>query len=597
MKKWNRNLSVLLATTLTIATAGVFSSAAGASDVDLSSGGNPPGGWPASSAELYSMFGGAGLGTPQGTLVADSGFRPYPHGFPLPNWGSPESFIEKQLVYGVPTRISLEEYRKGTVTPPQTLNALALRRTLGDGVCRNAKEIDPVTGNCDLILGAELLAQTIETGSLGGHCFGFAAAAAALYNGQLPANQVGASGVGINAMNPMANPAVQTITRLFGTQYLNSNILVEVAKGQSPTKLVETLIEELPSGQVPYVLAILGKIGGHAITPYAVLDRGDGIFDIAVYDNNFPNQARAVTIDTNTNEYIYTSATDPNASSYTWKTTEGDTIALIPVQETLDKQPCPVCRGKDQGTLVAFSSFEAANADDYSVRLVDINGDPLSRDKFRQLGLLNPPTEKQESVPLLVVNPGVEFGVVIQTQDLSKPQPLEIYTLSNGASEYLLMEEIPTTGVFVFGVGKNKAQFQSSEPSSPRMQQLYDGSKTSYDVNGHPLALPKKAFAYQDWNREESKVRFWSTAKKSLRWNVQLTGSTTSNTASWVAVGVKVPAGATVEVDYSQATRTAAPVATVVSKNGTRTNVTMEAVTQSLIDRDRDQIYVSQGPS
>jgi len=66
-----------------------------------------------------------------------------------------------------------------------------------------------------LIFGAELLAEMVETAALGGHCFGMAASAAALYNGQLPANQVGASGLGINAVNPMRQPAVQSITRLF----------------------------------------------------------------------------------------------------------------------------------------------------------------------------------------------------------------------------------------------------------------------------------------------------------------------------------------------------------------------------------------------
>jgi hypothetical protein len=256
--------------------------AAHASDNNLAFGGNPPGGWVVDPDIYQQLFGNFDEGVPQGTVIADSGFRPYPHGFPVPNWGSNESFAENAMVYGGATRVTLEQLQKGQAAGPAPLNALALRRTLGDGVCRNAKSIDPKTGDCDLILGAELLAQMVETNALGGHCFGIAAAAAALYNGQLPANQVGASGFGLNALNPMGNPATQTITRLFATQYLDPDVLDNAVAGQSPTQLVRTLIQTLPSGTVPFVLTVYGGVGGHGITPYAVLDRGNGLYDIAV---------------------------------------------------------------------------------------------------------------------------------------------------------------------------------------------------------------------------------------------------------------------------------------------------------------------------
>ena len=595
MTRITRLAGALIAATA-IALTGTGLSAATAADVDLASGGNAPGGWSVGSDVYAQIFGGANEGAPQGTLIADSGFRPYPHGFPLPNWGDAGDWAQNALVYGIPDRVTLTELKDGVFNGPAPLNSLALRRTLGDGVCRDPKAIDRKTGECELILGADLLAQVIETGGDGGHCFGMAAAAAALYNGQLPANQVGASGLGINGANPMRNAAVQTITRLFGTQYLNSNISNLAGDGQSPTAVVQTLVSELPAGKVPYVLTLIGDEGGHGITPYAVTDRGDGVYDIAVYDNNFPFQAHAVTVDTKDDSFVYTSATNPNAPDYTWSTANGSTIALIPLTEILSEQPCPVCRGKDKGTLVAFNSFETVNAESLFIYMLDTKGNPLSEDLYTLVAPLNPDTKRQTSYPIITVDPGVEFGVQVEARDLKATQPVEVYSLSNGNSEYLLVDAIPSNSSFVFEVKKDATLFVSSKPASPRMQQLYDGPTTSYDVNGHPLALPRGVLSHQKWYRSAKQVRYWSEAKSALKWNVQVSGVDNDGNAGWVGLGVTVPAGAEILVDYSGATGTVAPKAWVVAKGGSRTAIAMQPVTQSLIDSDRSQIYITQGP-
>ncbi len=571
--------------------------AAHASDNNLAFGGNPPGGWVVDPSVYQQLFGNFDEGIPQGTVIADSGFRPYPHGFPVPNWGSNESFAENAMVYGGAARVTLEQLQKGEAAGPAPLNALALRRTLGDGVCRDAKSIDPKTGNCDLILGAELLAQMVESSALGGHCFGIAAAAAALYNGQIPANQVGASGLGLNALNPMGNPATQTITRLFATQYLDPNVLPDAIAGQSPTQLVRTLIQTLPSGTVPFVLTVAGSVGGHGITPYAVLDRGNGLYDIAVYDNNFPLRALAVTVDTTTDSFVYTSATDPNSPSYTWSTANESTISLVEIDDLLGQQPCPVCRGKDQGTMLAFSSISQVNAGVVGIDLLDLEGQPLAPSLYRIVSTLNPPTEEVQNIPVIFVNPGVEFTVAIQVGQLSGSQSFEVYALSNGASQYLLLDELRSNSASIFAVGGDKSLFQSTKASSPRVQQLYDGPTTSYDVNGHPVALPKEVFANQDWNRSKKQVRYSSTATGALIWNVQVAGTRTTGEAGWVGIGVSVPAGGEILVDYSGASATKAPLAWVIDKDKTRTPLVMQRVTPELLEQYRDQLYVVQGPS
>jgi hypothetical protein len=572
---------------------------ASGSVADLIGGGKPPAGW-IINPEVYSdLFGPLAEGAPQGTIVVDSGFRPYPHGFPLPNWGSANDFVQNQAVYGAGQRVSLEQIEKNTATLPAPLNALSLRRTFGDGVCRDPRTIDPRTGSCELIFGAELLAQLIETQSQGGHCFGLAAAAAALYNGQIPANQVGASGLGINAGNPMEQPAVQTITRLFGTQFFNPGIAQEAASGMTPTQVVNTLIRDLAGGTVPYILTVLGEVGGHGITPYAVLDRGDGVFDIAVYDNNFPMRALAVTVDTKDDSFTYSSALNPATSPLTWDTADGSVLGLISVSDTLEVQPCPVCLGPDQGTLLTITSLNADNVDQVGLALVDRQGNPLDEDLYTGIAPLNPPTQRKVSMPVIQVDPGVDFGVVVQTGKLASKQSLEIYAISNGKANYLLLDELRDDSTSVFEVSRDTggARFQSDKPSSPRVLQLSDQPRVSFDVNGHPLDLPAGVTVDQNWNTDSQRVVYRSTAKRALRWNVQIGGLDNAGGQEYVGLNVRVPVGGRIVVDYTDASATKAPNAWVRSADGNRTPITLQPVTEQLINEYRDELYLSQGPN
>lgn len=93
---------------------GVAGAAGAAPAPDLANGGNPPGGWVVDESIYNTMFGSMEAGAPQGTLIADSGFRPYPHGFPIPNWGSAQDLASSSLVFGIPERLTLTQIQKGS---------------------------------------------------------------------------------------------------------------------------------------------------------------------------------------------------------------------------------------------------------------------------------------------------------------------------------------------------------------------------------------------------------------------------------------------------------------------------------------------------
>ena len=70
--------------------------------------------------------------------------------------------------------------------------------------------------------------------------------------------------------------------------------------------------EAYSNGGPLYTIKIFNADGGHAITPYAVEDKGDGKFAVLVYDNNYPGITRAVEFDTNANTWSYNAATRPD---------------------------------------------------------------------------------------------------------------------------------------------------------------------------------------------------------------------------------------------------------------------------------------------
>jgi hypothetical protein len=117
----------------------------------------------------------------------------------------------------------------------------------------------------------------------------------------------------------------------------------------TPKVVLRRLIEALndPKGEV-YTIAIFKRdgTGGHAVTPFAVEDRGGSKFSILVYDNNFPGVIRAIKVNTQQNIWSYVGGPDPKDTSELY---DGDaqtqSLFLYPTSPGIATQPCPFCSG------------------------------------------------------------------------------------------------------------------------------------------------------------------------------------------------------------------------------------------------------------
>jgi hypothetical protein len=254
--------------------------------------------------------------TPNGTIVAESGFRPDTNGYSFPNYGNEND--------------------------PQNLDAAAMVKLFGAGVCIGPLE----NGTCALTPAADAWRQTQNKGMGGGHCEGMAITSSFFYAGigepptpsPLGADTVpGLSGTSAAVQGNIAYTFVLQVLPALTTTKVNS----------SPEAVLAALAAGLPSKE-PMVLGVYqrGFKGGHAITPLAVEDRGEGKFAVLVYDNNFPNTIREVDIDQNANTWNYVASTNPSEPAAQY---EGDatskTLEVEYARNGLGVQPCPFCAG------------------------------------------------------------------------------------------------------------------------------------------------------------------------------------------------------------------------------------------------------------
>jgi hypothetical protein len=258
---------------------------------------------------------------------ADSGFRPERDGFSFENYGDD---IEV-------TNLTEQE----------------MRRMFGDQVCSSM-----AGGQCTLTPPAQQWMNMANKSMAGGHCEGFAVLSSLFYY-QLSSTQD--FGGQVTADLSLRNEMLQReIAYWFATQmtYPGSANLIN----ESPAIVVDTLVEVFSSSDSSEEWWVLGIYqpdfsGGHAITPIAVEDKGNGLYDILVYDNNFPGQIRSIEVNYTANTWSYMASTNPNEPEALY---EGDadtqTLEIVAVSPRLAQQNCDFCLAGAGGSGLNQSS-------------------------------------------------------------------------------------------------------------------------------------------------------------------------------------------------------------------------------------------------
>ena len=223
-----------------------------------------------------------------GDIIADNGFRPERDGFGVENYGN---------------------------CGQQNLTAGAMSNLFGaQQVCLSGSGVD-----CQLDPAAEKWMEITNQQMAGGHCMGFSVAALRFYSGNLAAAEYGADQTfDLDVGN---NRNLQSLIAAGWVYQFLPRVTEEELTGP-PNAILNAIVDGLDrdgtkadsNGGPLYTIKIFNADGGHAVTPYAVEDKGDGQYAVLVYDNNYPGITRAIEFDTNENTWSYNAATKPGVA-------------------------------------------------------------------------------------------------------------------------------------------------------------------------------------------------------------------------------------------------------------------------------------------
>ena len=300
-----------------------------------------------------------------GELTITNGFKPEVNGFPFQNYGNDKGY----------TNLTPEE----------------VRRFFGDAVCAST-----AGGTCELTPPAKQWMEATNEGMAGGHCEGMAALAILMYKGQIKLEDL-LPGVpnAFEAKIEGNEKLAKEIAYWFATQAIRP--AAPEINTLKPSEVVAKLRESFaPEATDSYTIGIYKfedgkKKEGHAITPYGIVDKGNNTFEIAVYDNNFPGQARAVVVDGTAEKWTYSAAADPSQPESPYEGgAETFTLTLAPSNARLGKLICPFCEGggpagfakgaaaaQGAGEVGELYLSDAAGAGGVVLTITDLDGAPL----------------------------------------------------------------------------------------------------------------------------------------------------------------------------------------------------------------------------
>lgn len=249
-----------------------------------------------------------------GADINDSGFRPNVDGFSFQNYGDNPQTVD--------------------LTPEE------MQRMFGDQVCAST-----AGGKCTLTYPAERWMNQAISAMKSGHCEGIAVLSCLMYyNKTSPSLFGGSSVIGL----PLENVLLQReIGYWWTTQVTSPGGSKKVM--ESPRAVLDTLAEAFGNASGAEEWWVMGIYlpdgsGGHAITPFAVEDLGNGTSRILVYDNNWPKDSRYIEVDTVSNTWRYLASANPDEPNSLYSgNASTNNLEIVSLSTRLGPQQCDFC--------------------------------------------------------------------------------------------------------------------------------------------------------------------------------------------------------------------------------------------------------------
>lgn len=511
-------------------------------------------------------------------LKGDGGAAGGGAGGPAPTLSGP---ITVGLTFNPTTDgFSFENY--GKVEGRSDMTAAEMQRFFGDAVCSST-----AGGTCTLTPPAQQWIEAVNASMGGGHCEGMAVLALLLNKGVLKASDFG--GDSTFALKVDGNDKLaREIAYWYSTQGIDPTRSAELAT-LKPSEVVDKLKDSFqPGAPESYTLGIFKTEGGrkkdgHAITPIGLVDAGNGKVEIAVYDNNFPGQTRAVTVDTAAQTWQYASATNPNEPTglYQGDATTGS-LTLTPTSVRQQPQTCPFCggdaaapgaaRGAAAGasttTTGADAGSSAASASASTAPTSYVFLDPASANKGVTVTIttvdgqpypgvsstaMKSNLADDDAAPIIEVPGSAPFKVKLDTTaatgetkaDLTiVGQDLDAYVdgISVKAGDTDAVEFTPTTGTLAY---------ETSAAETPDIGIGFDGQGADYAFRFGGVDLPDGGRIEASVDRTAGTASLHNAASAPGTYAVAIDRIDDQGDVTFQNDGVELPGGATLALGYA----------------------------------------------
>jgi hypothetical protein len=496
-------------------------------------------------------------GARPGLLLAptnsDLGFKPNVNGFSFDNFGN-EIEVDEDTVKVV------------NLTPDTMYQMFGAKAgSKGSG------------GKVTLLPAARVWMEQQNAEMDGGHCEGMAVTSMLLYTGQggMDVKKMGADNA--YALKVSNTTLENSIARWYTTQ--NTDPTSSSVIQDTPTEILQLLNGMSKTGET-YTLGVAkrDRSGGHAVTPYKVVNDGNGKYRVMVYDSNWPGQERAVNVDTKKDTWNYVTSENPSKPTETY---EGDadsqTLELTPTSKRLVQQVAPFAKAapaKSGGPATASLVSVAPGGESYNQLYLQGKGNLLITDEAgRQMGYsgaafvhdipgarysmtnaLGPDGTSPE--PLYWLPTNMTAQVSIDGSTLQKESPTKLTMIGPGFAVGVggITLDPGQKDTVIFDPADQAVSYETDKTESPSFVVAADqvnGASYYFKVQGTEMQGGGTITAMLD-TKDKALLINTEKLKNQGDFNLVMTRVTGSEEEEITAEHIKLPAGAIIYTEYGE---------------------------------------------
>ena len=266
-------------------------------------------------------------------VVSDSGFNVKTDGFSFENYESAPDIIN--------------------------LKPNDMRRLFGDKAC-----IRITNNDCTVTPPVLQWMNDVNAAMNNGHCEGMAVTSLHLYHRLLKPSMFGGDKTDVLPLK--ANQRLQEEIAYWWATQRTMPTYTNIVHAK-PSQLIKLLADSLRQGQNATVFYTVGiymrdMSGGHAVTPVSITDLGNNVVGLNIYDNNYPQELRTITVDLTSEKWHYAASNDPNDQSALYEgDAESHSLEITPSQPRLEVQNCDFCDATTQAAPKGNRTFMIAS--------------------------------------------------------------------------------------------------------------------------------------------------------------------------------------------------------------------------------------------